>query len=120
MGVEGGEGSSMTSVLILVQLCKAAVSAINSDGNKALETLPSELINYFVIAIINNIQWIQTPLLYSGHFEKSQSMLFNTKSPHPSNKDTFTGPKGRPSVFAPWLRPHCFEKLNHTKGKGTL
>ena len=102
MGVEGGEGSSMTSVLILVQLCKAAVSAINSDGNKALETLPSELINYFVIAIINNIQWIQTPLLYSGHFEKSQSMLFNTNSPlkggHPSNKDTFTS---RPSIFAP-------------------
>ncbi len=38
------------------------------------------------------------PPLYSGHFEKSQSMLFNTNSPlkcgHPSNKDTFTGPKG--------------------------
>ncbi len=36
--------------------------------------------------------------LYSGHFEKSQSMLFDTNSPlkcgHPSNKDTFTGPKG--------------------------
>ncbi len=35
--------------------------------------------------------------LYSGHFEKSQSMLLNTNSPtkcgHPSNKDTFTGPK---------------------------
>ncbi len=38
------------------------------------------------------------PPLYSGHFEKSQSMLFNTNSPlkcgHPSNRDTFTGPKG--------------------------
>ncbi len=38
------------------------------------------------------------PPLYSGHFVKSQSMLFNTNSPlkcgHPSNKDTFTGPKG--------------------------
>ncbi len=35
------------------------------------------------------------PPLYSGHFE---SMLFNTNSPmkygHPSNKDTFTCPKG--------------------------
>ncbi len=38
------------------------------------------------------------PPLYPGHLEKSQSMLSNTSSPlkcgHPSNKDTFTGPKG--------------------------
>ena len=36
------------------------------------------------------------PPLYSGHFEMSQSMLFNTplKWGHPSNKDTFTGLKG--------------------------
>ena len=38
------------------------------------------------------------PPLYSGHFEKSQSMLYSTNSPlkwgHPSNQDTLTGPKG--------------------------
>ncbi len=38
------------------------------------------------------------PPLYSGHLKRSQSLLFNTNSTlkcgHPSNKDTFTGPKG--------------------------
>ena len=36
------------------------------------------------------------PPLYSGHSEKSQSMLYSTNSPpeHPSNQDTLTGPKG--------------------------
>ena len=29
-----------TVVVLLLQLCKAAVTAINTDGNKALETLP--------------------------------------------------------------------------------
>ncbi len=38
------------------------------------------------------------PTLYSDHFESPKaSMLFNTNLPlkcgHPSNKDTFTGPK---------------------------
>ncbi len=58
--------------------------------------------NSIHMAIYSGTPRIRTPEmwppLHSGHFEKSQSMLFNTNSPlkcgHPSNKDTFTGVAG--------------------------
>ena len=65
-------------------------------------TILSTRINLHWTDIYSELPLIRTPEmwppLYSGHSEKSQSMLYSMNSPlkcgHPSNQDTLTEPKG--------------------------